>query len=119
MTRVMLTRRLGCSGADAGAERHVAPTEGGVQQHPLPCVAVAVRVFRSSPSDPNRASGEGQDGSDPHFFAAGAARQGGGATPGATPSPRHVGVAPVHMYPCGKAPMPTDARERTCRRAVR
>ena len=55
--------------------------------------AVVVRVFRPGPDDPNRASGEGEDGSDPPFIAAGAARPSGGG-------------APVFMYPCRKAPRP-------------
>ncbi len=40
--------------------------------------AVVVRVSRPVPDDPNRASGEGEHGSDPPFFAAGAARPSGG-----------------------------------------
>ena len=42
---------------------------------PLPFVAVVVRLFVLRPADPNRASGEGRDGSDPPFCAAGAARR--------------------------------------------
>ena len=42
---------------------------------PLPFVAVVVRLFVLRPADPNRASGEGRDGSDPPVCAAGAARR--------------------------------------------
>ena len=41
--------------------------QGGVSHPPLPFFAVVVRVFRPRPADPNRASGEGRDGSDPPF----------------------------------------------------
>ena len=51
---------------------------GGVSHPPLPLFAVVVRVVRPRPADPNRASGEGRDGSDPPFFTAGAVRQEGG-----------------------------------------
>ena len=51
---------------------------GGVSHPPLPCFAVVVRVCRPRPADPNRASGEGRDGSDPPFFTASAVRQRGG-----------------------------------------
>ena len=39
--------------------------QGGVSHPPLPFVAVVVRLFVLRPADPNRASGEGRDGSDP------------------------------------------------------
>ena len=51
---------------------------GGVQHTTLPISAVALGFFRDNPADPSRASGEGNDGSDPSFFAAGAARRVGG-----------------------------------------
>ena len=87
------------------------------------CIPVVVRVCRPSQSFPNRASGEGQDGSDPLFFAAGAARRRGVwhqvyhlvyHTPTAV-----GGVAPVLNYPCGKAQPPAQARDWTRRRAAR
>ena len=73
--------------------------------------AVVVLVFPPRPADPNRASGEGEDGSDPPFFAAGAARLRGGCgtrcTTWCTTLPPAVGgVAPVSMYPCWKAQTP-------------
>ena len=48
---------------------------GGVSHPPRPLFAVVVRRFVLRPADPNRASGEGKDGSDPPFCAAGAARR--------------------------------------------
>ena len=45
---------------------------------PFHCSLTVVRVVRPRPADPNRASGEGRDGSDPPFFTAGAVRQEGG-----------------------------------------
>ena len=73
--------------------------------------AVVVRVSPPRPADTNRASGEGEDGSDPPFFAAGAARLRGGCgtrcTTWCTTLPPAVGgVAPVSMYPCWKAQTP-------------
>ena len=66
-------------------------TRWGVFHCRPPFFAVSIRVFRPKPADPSRASGEGKDGSDPPFFAAGAARRWGGVPPrvtwGATPSP--------------------------------
>ena len=107
------------------------PDAGGVSQHrwggitpPLHVPAVVVRVFRPRPADPNRASGEGRDGSDPPFFAAGAARRGeGGNHTGShtryhTPPPPSGGVAPVSMYPCGKAPRPARGPDDQPRRAA-
>ncbi len=63
----------------------VTKNEGRVSGSPIPFFAVVVRVCRPRPADPNRASGEGRDGSDPPFSAAGAARRRGGVTPGVTP----------------------------------
>ena len=49
---------------------------------PIHFFAVVVRFFRPGPDDPNRASGEGEDGSDPPpFFTAGAAGRGGVSHP--------------------------------------
>ena len=87
--------------------------QGGVSHPPLPLFAVVVRRFVLRPADPNRASGEGKDGSDPPLLCRwrGTARWGVSATrcqaPGvrSPPSP-FGGVAPVCMYPCGKAPRP-------------
>ena len=56
----------------------VPKTERGVSHAARRFFAVVVRVSRSGPSAPNRASGEGEDGSDPPIFAAGAARLSGG-----------------------------------------
>lgn len=95
-----------CTDREEGATQ----TEGAVQQHPLPCFAVAVRAFRPSSSDQNRASGEGRDGSDSRFFAVGTARRGGGCHTRCRTFPRHVEVAPVHTYPCGKAPPRASGR---------
>ena len=39
----------------------------GVWHTPLPFFAVAVRVFRPGPANPNRASGAGKEGSAPPF----------------------------------------------------
>ena len=90
---------------------------------PLPFSAGAVRVFSARPADPNRASGEGEDGSDPPFSAAGAARRGGVDHTGFhtrchTP-PAYGGVAPVLMYPCGKTPRPARGRDDKPERAAR
>ena len=97
-------------------------TAGGVSHPPLPFFAVVVRVFRPRPADPNRASGEGRDGSDPPFLTAGAVRQGGGCPtqcPTGCPIPPAVGeVAPVCMYPCGKAPRPACGPDDEPRRAA-
>ena len=136
MTNVTVTCRLDCSGVAVGVAvgvaQHVAPTEGGVQhkevggvQHlPRPCSAVSVRVVRPTPSRPNRASGEGKDGSDPPPFR----RWRGSASGGVShlvqhqvqhpPSPR-VGVAPVRNHPCGKAKTPANGRAQTRQGATR
>ena len=84
---------------------------GGVSTPSLHFPAVVVRLFVLRPADPNRASGEGRDGSDPPFLTAGAVRQVGGCptqcpTGCPIPPPPLGGVAPVCMYPCGKAPRP-------------
>ena len=88
---------------------------GGVYHTPIHISAVVVRVCRPRPDAPNRASGEGEDGSDPPVFTAGAVRRGGGCTTrcttGCTPHPAVVGVAPVLMYPCWKAPRPARGQD--------
>ena len=65
---------------------------------------VVCRPRRDAPAQ------HGEDGSDPHFFAAGAARRRGECQPRCQAPcqtlPHAVGVAPVRMYPCGKAPRP-------------
>ena len=74
---------------NAQGNQNLTRTQGGVSQeqqggvsHPtLPLFAVVVRRFVLRPADPNRASGEGKDGSDPPFCAAGAARRRGGCQP--------------------------------------
>ena len=112
-TVVHSTQRAGGSaGVDAGGNACVTQTEGGVSQetrggvsgHTIPFFAVVVLVFRPGPADPNRASGEGRDGSDPPFCAAGAARRSGWCQPRCQAQcqpPLAFGeVAPVCMYPC-------------------
>ena len=90
---------------------------------PLPFVAVVVRRFVLRPADPNRASGEGRDGSDPPFCAAGAARRRGGVSHGVrhrvSPPLAFGEVAPVCMYPCRKAPRPARGPDDKQRRAAR
>ena len=102
-------------GVTAGVTPHVTPTEGGVSQKQvggvshltLPFFPVAVRVFRPSPSDPNRASGEGQDGSDPPLFVPLARHGGGGVSPPASRPVSHapppvVGSLPSLGIPAGR-----------------
>ena len=84
---------------------------GGVRHRPFHFHAGFVRVFRSRPDDPNRASGEGEDGSDPPFLTAGAVSRWVGCqarcqAPCQTPHPPPVGSLPSVIYPCGKAPRP-------------
>ena len=90
---------------------------------PLPFVAVVVRLFVLRPADPNRASGEGKDGSDPPFCAAVAARRRGGVSHGVrhrvSPPLAFGEVAPVCMYPCRKAPRPARGPDDKQRRAAR
>ena len=90
---------------------------------PLPLFAVVVRLFVLRPADPNRASGEGKDGSDPPFCAAGAARRRAGVRHGVRhrvrPPLAFGEVAPVCMYPCGKAPRPARGPDDQQRRAAR
>ena len=69
--------------------------KGGVSHPPRPLFAVVVRRFVLGPADPNRASGEGRDGSDPPLFTAGAVRQGGGC-----PTPCPTGC-PIPLPPLG------------------
>ena len=82
LTRATVPRRLDRSGVTmgvtAGVEKNGTQTEGGVSHATRCFFAVVVRVFRPSPSLPNRASGEGEDGSDPPSCAADAARRWGG-----------------------------------------
>ena len=131
----MVPRPLDRSGVEAqgeaGGEHNLTRTPGGVSGNqrggvsgpPLPLFAVVVRVCRPRPADPNRASGEGEDGSDPPFCAAGAARRRRGyqarcQAPCQTPPPAFGGVAPVCMYPCGKAPRPARGPDDEQRRAA-
>ena len=120
----MVPRRLDGSGVEAGVERNGTRTEGGVYHTTRPLFAVVVRVFRPRASVPIRASGDGKDGSDPPLFAAGADRLMGGCgtrcTAGCTtPPPAFVGVAPVLMSPCGKAPPPARGRDDEPQRPAR
>ena len=108
--------------ADTGGG--VAIREGGGVAHPRPFFAVPVRVFRPRPDDTRRASGEGLDGSDPPFVTAGAVSRWGGCgtrcgTGCGTPTHPPVGVAPVRMYPCGKAPRPARGPDDQPHRAAR
>ena len=80
---------------------------GGVSQTHFPFFPVVIGVFSPSQARPIRASGTGDDGSDPPFFAAGAARRWGGCTTGCqarchTP----YGVAPVICIPAGRLRRP-------------
>ena len=94
--------------------------EGGVWHTTRPFFAVLVRVFRPRPDDTSRASGEGLDGSDPPFLTAGAvSRWGGCGTRCGTPTPPAGGVAPVRMYPCGKAPRPARGPDDQPHRSAR
>ena len=121
-----LSRSGGERGGEAGGERHVAPTQGGVQhtrgvgvQHPtLPLCAVGVRVFRPRPCDPIRASGEGKYGSDPPLSTAGADRRRGGCNTGCntrcnTPPQPSWGSLPSVYIPAGRLPAPHAGRATT------
>ena len=77
-------------------------------------------VFRPRPDDPRRASGEGLDGSDPPFLTAGAvSRWGGGCGTRCGTPPHQLGIAPVSMYPCRKAPRPARRPDDQPHRAAR
>ena len=123
MTNVMLTCCLDRSGVEAGvavgAARNGTRSEGGVYHKTrwgvyhcrLPLSAVSLRVFRPEPADPSRASGEGNDGSDPPFFAAGAARRVGWCntwcnTRCNTFPPRHAGSLPSEIILAGRLRRP-------------
>ena len=98
--------------------------EGGVWHTTRPFFAVPVLVFRPRPDDTRRASGEGLDGCDPPFLTAGAVSRWGGCgtscgTWCGTPTPQPGGVAPVRMYPCGKAPRPARGPDDQPHRAAR
>ena len=132
----MLRRRLDRSGVEAGGEAGgeqnaprtqggVGQTQrGGVGQTARPFCAAVVRVFRPRPDDPNRASGEGEDGSDPPFLTAGAVRRWGGCgtrwgTGWGTHPHRRRGGRSRHIYPCRKAPPPARGRDDKPDRAAR
>ena len=88
---------------------------GGVSGPPLPFSAGFVRVFRSRPDDPSRASGEGEDGSDPPFLTAGAVSRWVGCqarcqAPCQTPHPPPVGSLPSVCIPAGRLPGPRAGR---------
>ena len=88
---------------------------GGVGHAPPSLTAGVVRVCGTRPDDPNRASGEGRDGSDPPFLAAGAVRRVGGwgtrwGTGWGTHPPRQGGVAPVVCILAGRLPGPRAGR---------
>ena len=89
-----------------GQRGGVPRTEVGVYHTTIHCIPVVVRVCRPSPAFPNRASGEGQDGSDPPFFAAGAARRRGGVAPGVPP-----GVPHPHRRWWGRSRLNVSLRE--------
>ena len=93
-----------------------------MSQTNFPFSPVVIGVFRPSPARPIRASGGGLDGSDPPFLTAGAVSRWGGVTPrvtrGVTPPTAFGGVAPVSIYPCGKAPTTAARRARRARRAA-
>ena len=77
----------------------------------LPFSPVVIGVFCPSPARPNRISGEGVDGSAPPYLTAGAVSRWGGVSqpvspPASHPPPAFGGVAPVLIYPCGKAGRP-------------
>ena len=89
--------------------------EGGVWHTTRPFFAVLVRVFRPRPDDQSRASGEGLDGSDPHFLTAGAVSRWGGVAPGvapgvAHPPPSQWGSLPSVCIPAGRLPGPHAGR---------
>ena len=122
----MVPRPLDRSGVeaqgDAWGEHNLTRTQGGVSQKqqggvshpPLPFVAVVVRLFVLRPADPNRASGEGRDGSDPPFCAAGAARRMGGVSHGvrhrvSPPSPSGRSLPSVCIL-AGRLPGPHAGR---------
>ena len=102
-----------------GAAHNVAPTEGEVLHtqmervlhHPRPFSAVAIWVVRPNPSDPSRASGEGQDGSDPPVLPLVRLVEGRGATARATaPSLAKGGSLPSVCIPAGRLTHPPEAR---------
>ena len=130
----MRRRRLDSSGVDAGGESGGEPTltrkwrgvsttrEKGVSTDTLPFSAVAVRVCRPRPDDPNRASGEGEDGSDPPVFTAGAVRRRGACQPRRPRQCQHApppsgGSLPSSCIPAGRLPGPRAGR--TTRRTER
>ena len=96
---------------DADVGGGVYKSRGGVSTDTAPLPAGFARAFGAKPDSTSRASGEGLDGSDPPFLTAGAVSRGGGvstlvSTLVSTIPPLSVGVAPVSIYPCGKAPRP-------------
>ena len=120
-----LDRSWVLAGVLAGVLEHATPTEGGgvaqtaggVWHSPRPCFAVGVRDVRRRASDPNRASGEEDDGSDPPFLAAGAARLSSGGVWHAvwhpawhTPRRRWGGSLPSVCIPAGRLPGPHAGR---------
>ena len=87
-----------------------------------PLSAGFARAFGAGPDCQSRASGEGLDGSDPPYLTAGAVSRGGGCQHRCQhrcqqPPPFSVGVAPVRIYPCGKAPTTACGRDDAERRA--
>ena len=122
----MVPRRLDGSGVEAGVERNGTRTEGGMYHTTRPLFAVVVRVFRPRASVPIRASGDRKDGSDPPPTFC---RWRGSANGGVwhpvyrrvyhPPPTAFVGVAPVLMFPCGKAPPPARGRDDEPQRPAR
>ena len=109
----------------AQGRRNATRTQGGVWHTPRPFFAVPVRVFRPRPDDTRRASGEGLDGSDPPLFDRWRGQPMGWVWHQVwhrvwhTHPPAGGGVAPVRMYPCGKAPRPARGPDDQPHRAAR
>ena len=123
MRGAVLPRRLDRSGVLAGVLAgvldHATPTEGGVWHTqregvwhtPRPCFAVVVRAVRRRASTRTAPAVRDKTGATPPFWPL--ARHGSGGVWHAVWHPAwHTlpavggGVAPVCMYPCGKAPRP-------------
>ena len=93
----------------------VPKTAWGVSHATRRFFPVVVRGFRPRPDAPNRASGEGEDGSDPPFLTAGAVRQGGRCptqcpTGCPIPPPPLGGSLPSVGIPAGRLPGPRAGR---------
>ena len=92
---------------NAQGNQNLTRTQGGVSHPPLPFFAVVVRLFVLRPADPNRASGEGKDGSDPPPFSPLARHgEGRGITPGLTP-----GLTPLPRLRGGRSRLHVSLRK--------